>query len=95
MYANADLSGDEEEGIGDKPRKFRVDSDSFLIVIVNHASTRMTKNVNNFIGPIRNINNRVVKGYLAVIKVRGEGTHTWIIEEGDGEVYSIIIHNVN
>ena len=72
MYANADLSGDEEEGIGDNPRKLRVDSDYFLIGVDNHAYTCMNKIFNHFIVSPGPINNRSIEGYGGTVKVGGE-----------------------
>ena len=55
----------------------------------------MTNNFNHFIGTLITINNRAVKVYGVVIRFRGEETVKWKIEDGDGKVYSIIIHNAN
>ena len=55
----------------------------------------MTKNFNHFIGTLITINNRVVKVYGVVIGFRGEETVKWKIEDVDGKVYSLIIHNAN
>ena len=55
----------------------------------------MANNTNHFIGLLKAINNRGFKSYGGVIKVRGEGAVKWKIEDDDGKIYSIIIHNVN
>ena len=72
-----------------------MDSYYLFIAVDNHASTCMTKNVNHFILPHRPINNRVVKGYGGLVKVRGDETVKCKIEDDDGKIHSIIIHNVN
>ena len=70
-HANVDSSRYEEEVTGDRPRKFKVGSNSFLIGVDNHASTCMANNINHFMGLLKNINNRVVKGCAEVIYIRG------------------------
>ena len=55
----------------------------------------MDNNVNNFIVPLRLIKNSILKTYVGVIKVRGEGTVKWKTEEDDGKIHFIIILKVN
>ena len=55
----------------------------------------MINNINNFIVPLKPINNRVMKGYGGVIKVRGEVMVKWNIKYDDGQIHFIIIHNIN
>ena len=55
----------------------------------------MTNNVNNFIGKLRLIKNKVVKRYGGLIKFRGEDTIKRKIEDRDRNIHSIIIHNVD
>ena len=95
LQANVASSDDEEEGIGDNPHKFRVESDYFLIGFYINDSTCIINNVNHFIGPLRPINNRVVNVYGGMIKFRREVTLKWNIEDNDRNVHSVIIHNVN
>ena len=54
----------------------------------------MNNNANNVIVPLIPINNIVVKGYGGLIKVRGEGTIKYKIEDSNGKIYSVIIKNV-
>ena len=68
IYANVALCDEEEEGTGGSPRKFKVDLDYFLVGVENHASTCITNNTNQFIGPLKTITNRLVEVYLGVIK---------------------------
>ena len=72
-----------------------MDSDYCLIGMENNTSTCITNNIRHFIGPLRPINNRAIKGYGVVIKVRGEGMFKWNSEEDVGQIHSIIIHKVN
>ena len=95
MQENAASSENEEEWIGEKTRKFRVESDSFLIWVDNHYSTHKTNNYNHSIGIIIPIKNGVVKLYGVVIKARGEEKVKKKIEYHDGKVHYINIHNVN
>ena len=55
----------------------------------------MNKNINKFIGLLRPIKNSLVKGYGVMIKVRGDVIVKMKIEDDDGEIYFIVIHNVN
>ena len=55
----------------------------------------MTNNVNKFIGTLRPIKNRLFKGYRIMIKVRIEEIVKWNIEENNGRIHSIMIHNIN
>ena len=45
----------------------------FSLGVENHASTCTTYNINHFVGPLKPINNMVVKGYSGLIKVIVEG----------------------
>ena len=49
----------------------------------------------NFIRTIRPTKNRDVKEYVLLIKVIGEVTVKCKIEDNDGKLHSIIIHNMN
>ena len=55
----------------------------------------MTNNIRHFIGPLKPINNGVVKFYGGVINIRGEGTVKCKIEESYGQIHSIIVHRAN
>ena len=68
IHENLSLSDEEEEGASNRPHKLTVASDYFLAGVENHASTCITNNTNQFIGPLKTINNRVVEVYLGVIK---------------------------
>ena len=72
-----------------------MDSDSFLISVDNHASTRMTKNVNNFIGPLRPKKKGSQGDYVGTTKLRGDEIVKCKIEDNDGKVHAIIIHDKN
>ena len=68
IYEHVASCDEEEEGTGGSPRKFKVDLDYFLVEVGNRASTCITNNTNQFIGPLKTITNRLVEVYLGVIK---------------------------
>ena len=65
------FSDSVRQGIGYKPQKFKVYYESFLIGVDKHAHTCITNNTNHFIGQLRPIKHRVVKGYWGYDKVQG------------------------
>ena len=85
----------KEEGTGERPWVFKLESYSLFVGLVNHASTCISNNTNYFIGPLKPINDRIVKGCGGVIKVVGEGTAKYSIEDDYVQIHSIIIHNLN
>ena len=81
--------------IGDKPQKFKVDSESFIVRLDKDSSSYISNNIKHFIGPLIQIKNLVVKVYVVVVKVRGEGGIKWGIEYNYEGLNFIIIHNIN
>ena len=54
-------------------------------MVDNHASTCMSDNINHFVKLIFPINNHAVKGYVGMVKFRGEGTIKWKIEDDNSQ----------
>ena len=81
-----------KESKGDlQPCQF--DSNSFLIGIDNHATKMISNDKSHFIGPIRPTNIGV-KGFgNNMVKASGKGTVKWKIEDDEGKVHVITIHN--
>ena len=55
----------------------------------------MTKNINLFVGPLRPMKKKVVKGCGGMITIRGEETIKWKIEENNEKINYIFIHSIN
>ena len=72
-----------------------MDSDSSLIVVNKHASMFMSDNTNHYIRPLWPIKNCIVKVYGLMVGFGGYNTIKWNIEDDNGKVNYIIIHNVN
>ena len=95
IHANVASWEKKEEGTGVRPWEFTVYLYYLLIGVDNYVSTFMTNNICHFIRPLKSINNRVVKVYLGVIKVRIEVGIKRKTEDDECQIHSIIIHNVN
>ena len=63
IHANVASYDDEEEGTYNRIHTFKVELDSLIIGVENHASNCTTNNICHFIGHLKHISNRVVKGY--------------------------------
>ena len=74
-----------------KPKKLAVDSESFTIGIDNHTSTTTPNRSRNFVGTIKPVKGKMVKGFGGVVQVMGDGTILWKIEDDDGVVHTINI----
>ena len=74
IHVNVESSEEDEEVTGDRTQKLIVESDYLLVEVDNNASALMAINIHIFIGTLKPIKNRVVKGCGVVVKVIGEGT---------------------
>ena len=74
MHSNVESSEEEEDETGGRTHKFKVESDSLLVEVDNNASTCMAIKICHFLVTLKPNNNRLVKGYGVVVKVRREGT---------------------
>ena len=66
-----------------------MDSESFTIGIDNHASTRISNQLSNFIKTITPVKGKLVKGFGGVVQLKGEGTIVLRIEDDDRIVHPI------
>ena len=71
-----------------------MDSESFTIVIGNHATTAFSNISSHFIGLINPVKGKIVKGFGVMIQFKGEGTIVWKIKYDDGIVHPIKIKKV-
>jgi hypothetical protein len=68
------------------------DSDSFIIGIDNHASRSISNNIDHFTTALRSPKNAFIQGVGGeLLKVKGEGTLVWHIEDDEGRAHRITI----
>ena len=77
--------------IRNRPYKFLVKYESFVICIYNHASTAISNKSNHFIVAITPVKGVMVKYFGVVVKFKGEGILIWKIEYNDRVVHPIKI----
>lgn len=76
-----------------KCNSIRFESDSFVIGIDNHASRTISNNKSHFVGRIRRIDRKHVKGIDGQLSIKGIGTIEWKIADDDGVVHRFRIPN--
>ena len=72
-----------------------MESDALLVGADNNTSTCMAIKIHHFIGTLKPIKNRLVKGYGVVVKVREEVMVKYKMKNNDGQIHFIIVHKVN
>ena len=76
-------SSSKPSDIRNRPQKFPVDTVSFVIGIDNHTSTKIPNKFSHFIGIITPVKGRMVKDFVGVAEVKGDGMLLWKIEDND------------
>ena len=74
-----------------RPLNFYIDLDSFMIFIYNHISTFISNNKINFVVPITPMCGHMVRVFIGMIIVVGEGNIQWKIEDHGWKIYKNII----
>jgi len=70
---------------------FKFDTDSVTIGVDNHCSKCMSNNIDHFITELSPTPNTMVVGAGGNLKVKGEGTIVWKIQDDDGSQHDLTI----
>ena len=80
-------------GIDKYKPKYKFDSESYMIGIDNHASRCISNDINHFITALTPTPRSYLRGITGNLKVKGEGTLVWSIDDDQGRSHKIKIKN--
>ena len=73
--------------------KYKLDSDSYMIGIDHHASRCISNDIYHFITALTPTPRSYLRGVTSNLKVKGEGTLVWSIDDDQGRSHKIKIKN--